>query len=332
MSVDEGTGGAAHAKDGETGSLPAGAVTGPGATKRRKPREKEFRLAEEGRQLLHAEVRGLRAVARRVADRIQISSTARIWSRLNAVDFMNSSMQFAALALLCLFPFLIIVAASTGGDARPPLIRRLGLDRHAAQDVNALMSQGTHAVASLNVWGGALVVLGAIGVASTLQAWYQKVYDQRHPAKLTRQLVAQLVWLAGLVVYLGVQDVLNRAVRHPGAMAAIYAVYFAVAVAFYWWTQHVLLLGRVRWRQLFPGAVATGVCLTGLAVFSTYVFSGQIVSSNRDYGTIGVVMILLSYLIGFGVCLHLGAVVGHVWNERHTPALKGIDLPSRDGA
>ena len=115
-------------------------------------------------------------------------------------------------------------------------------------------------------------------------------------------------------------------------MAAIYAVYFAVAVAFYWWTQHVLLLGRVRWRQLFPGAVATGVCLTGLAVFSTYVFSGQIVSSNRDYGTIGVVMILLSYLIGFGVCLHLGAVVGHVWNERHTPALKGIDLPSRDGA
>jgi len=43
-------------------------------------------------------------------------------------------------------------------------------------------------------------------------------------------------------------------------------------------------------------------------------------------------MILLSYLIGFGVCLHLGAVVGHVWNERHAPALKGIDLPSRDGA
>jgi hypothetical protein len=43
----------------------------------------------------------------------------RIWSRLNAVDFMNSSMQFAALAVLALFPFLVVVAAETGGDVRP---------------------------------------------------------------------------------------------------------------------------------------------------------------------------------------------------------------------
>jgi hypothetical protein len=215
VSVDEGTGSPLRSSTEDTGSSPSGTAKGPGARRLRKLLEKEHRLVDEGRELVHAEVRELREVERRVADRIQISSTARIWSRLTAVDFMNSSMQFAALALLCLFPFLIIVAAATGGDARPPLIRRLGLDRHAAQDVNALMSQGTHAVASLNVWGGALVVLGAIGVASTLQAWYQKVYDQRHPSKWTRQLFAQLVWLVGLVVYLGMQDVLNRAVAHP---------------------------------------------------------------------------------------------------------------------
>jgi hypothetical protein len=26
---------------------------------------------------------------------------------------------------------------------------------------------------------------------------------------------------------------------------------------------------------------------------------------------------LLSYLIGFGVCIHLGAVFGRMWNEHH---------------
>ena len=26
---------------------------------------------------------------------------------------------------------------------------------------------------------------------------------------------------------------------------------------------------------------------------------------------------LLSYAIGFGVCIHLGAVVGRMWSERH---------------
>jgi membrane protein len=72
----------------------------------------------------------------------------------------------------------------------------------------------------------------------------------------------------------------------------------------------------VAWRRLFPAAVATALCVTGLGVFSALFFSGQIVSSDADYGPIGVVMVLLSYLIGLGVCIHLGAVAGRMWNER----------------
>jgi len=34
--------------------------------------------------------------------------------------------------------------------------------------------------------------------------------------------------------------------------------------------------------------------------------------SSHNYGSIGVVMVLLSYLIAIGVCLHLGAVVGRL--------------------
>jgi membrane protein len=103
------------------------------------------------------------------------------------------------------------------------------------------------------------------------------------------------------------------------ARIPIYIGTFAIAVGFYWWTQHVLLLGRIGWTELFPGALATGVCVTGLAVFSSLLFSGQVVSSDSDYGSIGVVMVLLSYLIGFAVCLHLGAMAGRVWNERRLP-------------
>jgi membrane protein len=64
------------------------------------------------------------------------------------------------------------------------------------------------------------------------------------------------------------------------------------------------------------------VSVTGLGVFSALVFSGQIVSSERDYGPIGVLMVLLSYLIGLGVCIHLGAVAGRMWIER------GSDSPA----
>lgn len=305
--------------EGGDGPRLEGAITGNGVTKRQRLRETEHQLVGEGRQLLHDEVHALVEAEGHVADRLRISGAARCWSRLTALDFMNSSMQFSALALLCLFPFLIIIAAEGGGDVRPALIRRLGLNRAAAQDVDALMSTGSHAAATLNVLGGALVILGAIGVASTLQAWYQKVYDQPTGTRWTRKIAAQAVWLVGLVVYLSLQDLLYRAVAPAGVRVAVYAGFLALAAMFYWWTQHVLLMGRVTWRHLLPGAIGTGVCVTGLTVFSTYVFSGQIVSSYHDYGSIGVVTVLLSYLIGFGVCLHIGAVVGQMWNERHMP-------------
>jgi membrane protein len=91
------------------------------------------------------------------------STAGTFWSRLNGVDFMNSSLQFAALTVLCLFPFLIIVSAESGGDARHALVARLGLDQRAAQDVNELMSSGRHAVTTLSIVGAAVVFFGAMG-------------------------------------------------------------------------------------------------------------------------------------------------------------------------
>jgi membrane protein len=221
---------------------------------------------------------------------------------------MNSSIQFAALAVLCLVPFLVIVSAAAGGDARRTFITRLGLDQHAAQDVNSLVSPGRHAVSTLTVFGAAFVLLGAIGIASTLQVWYQTVYDQP-PGGWSRQLVSRLLWLGGFVAYLTLQELVGTELAGIGARAPIYLVTFVVALGFYWWTLHVLLIGRARWRQLFPGALATAFCVTGLGLFSSLLFSGEIVSSQRNYGAIGVVMVLLSYLIGLGVCLHLGAMI-----------------------
>jgi membrane protein len=248
---------------------------------------------------------------------MRTTTAGTFWSRLNAADFMNSSLQFAALAVVCLFPFLIIVSAESGGDARHALIARLGLDQKAAQDVNELMSSGRHAVTTLSIVGAAIVLLGALGIASTLQVWYERVYDQPPTQKLARQLANRLLWLGGLLLYLTVQDFSWTHLKQAGgARVPIYLATFILALAFYWWTPHVLLLGRVAWGRLFPGAFATAASVTGLGVFSALVFSGQVVSSAADYGSMGVMMVLLSYLIGLGVCIHLGAVAGRLWNER----------------
>jgi membrane protein len=169
-----------------------------------------------------------------------------------------------------------------------------------------------------------------MGIASTLQVWYQRVYDQPPAQTLYRQLANRLLWLAGLLGYLTVQDFSFIHLKQAGgARVPIYAATFILAVAFYWWTPHVLLLGRIAWRRLFPAAIATAVCVTGLGVFSALVFSPQIVSSHADYGSIGVVMVLLSYLLALGVCIHLGAVAGRMWDERRSePSADPEELPA----
>jgi hypothetical protein len=44
-------------------------------------------------------------------------------------------------------------------------------------------------------------------------------------------------------------------------------------------------------------------------------FSDQITTGHESYGPAGVVIALISFLVGFGVCLHAGAVFGRMWNE-----------------
>ena len=300
-----------------------------GIRKRQSLRDRERRLLERERRLLERE-RQLLGHGSHAFDRMGTTTAGSFWSRLNAVDFMNSSLQFAALAVVCLFPFLVTVSAESGGDARNALIARLGLDQKAAQDVDELMSSGSHSVTTLSIVGALFVLLGAMGVASTLQVWYERVYDQPPAHKLWRQLTNRFLWLGGLLGYLTVQDFSFIQLKPAGAARVpIYAATFILAVAFYWWTPHVLLLGRVAWRRLFPAGVATAVCVTGLGVFSALVFSSQIVSSHADYGSIGVVTVLLSYLIGLGVCIHLGAVAGRMWDERRSePPADSGELPA----
>ena len=84
---------------------------------------------------------------------------------------------------------------------------------------------------------------------------------------------------------------------------------------FWWYSAYFILYRQVPLRRLFPTGVATGACITGLGVVSSFFFSGQITSGQQSYGPAGVVLALITFLVGFGVCLHAGAVFGRMWND-----------------
>jgi hypothetical protein len=74
-----------------------------------------------------AGVQTVRAAGTAAVARVRAGAPGRYWSHLSAVDFMNGSFAFAALAVLCGFPFLAVANAAAGQDVRQAIITRMGL-------------------------------------------------------------------------------------------------------------------------------------------------------------------------------------------------------------
>ncbi|MFI8952479.1 ribonuclease BN [Streptomyces sp. NPDC053750] len=236
--------------------------------------------------------------------RFEESGVGRLWGRLSAVDFFGHSFQLASLAFLCFFPFLIVITAAADRDAAAVVAGWLGLDQQAAQAVASLFAPATGSY-TLTMASVVLLLLGAVAVAGTLQSWYRLLFDV--PGGGWRNTAARLTWLAGLLVYAAAQAAFGRVFD---GWLLLSLTGFLWAVVFWWGSMYVLLAGAVPRRALFAPALITSVCWTGLGVFSAHYFSATIVANEQDYGPIGVVMVILSWLVAVGVVIHLGAVVG----------------------
>jgi membrane protein len=267
---------------------------------------------EEAQPSRRSRTLGLRA--RR--DRFAKSAAGRYWAHLSSADFMNSSFAFAALAVLSAFPFLAVSSSVIGGDIRKAIVARMGLNEQARSDIDGLIAGGNQAVATLTWLSAVVVVLGGIGMASTLSAWYHRIYELPQPKGFFAHVV---YWSAGVVaytLYISGQVWLFDLARPVGGRALIFLITFVFSVVFWWWSSYMLLYRQVPLRTMFPAGVATGACLTGLGIVSAFFFSDQVTSGQESYGPAGVVIALITFLVGYGVCLHAGAVFGRMWNER----------------
>jgi len=275
---------------------------------------KTLPLQTEVEEAKGLEPSSLRSVQDRLA-RFENSAPGRFWARLSTADFMNSSFAFAALAVLSVFPLLAVTSAVIGGDIRDAIVARMGLNAQATQDVEGLIAHGNQAVDTLTWVSAIVLVLGGIGMASTLSTWYHRMYDRTPPRGVVRHLAYQTAGVAAFTFYIALEVWLFDVVRPVGGRGLIFLLTFVFAVLFWWLSTYMLLYRQVPLRRMLPAGVATGACITGLGVVSAFFFSDQVTSGQKSYGPAGVVLALITFLVGFGVCLHAGAVFGRMWNE-----------------
>jgi hypothetical protein len=156
----------------------------------------------------------------------------------------------------------------------------MGLNAQATRDVNGLIATGNQAVATLTWVSAIVLVLGGIGMASTLQTWYHRIYEQTPPKGILRHIAYQAAGVVAFTLYISFEVWLFGKARPVAGRGLVFLLTFVFAVLFWWWSTYMLLYRKLPLRRLFPAGVAPGACITGLGVVSSFLFSGQVTSGR----------------------------------------------------
>jgi len=246
-------------------------------------------------------------------------------------------MVFGAALLLSALPFVILMSSLANQRIDADLSRHIGLNHQGADIVSQLFtSSPTHSAADI-VIALILAAAGTMAVASSLQVSYERAFGQEHRG--WRDVFRYIIWIGVLFGVLVAESVISKPVHASLGPVGQGFVTYASAAAFFWWTMHFLLAGRVRWRVLVRTAMITALLWVGLEFFSSAYFSSAIISDSRLYGKIGVVFSLLTWFIAIGAVIVLGTAVGATVEQRRGhlagpksagPARRpGPDMPSR---
>ncbi len=255
----------------------------------------------------------VRALAGAARGRFEGSSAQTFLGQLGALDFTNSIILFGSALLISVLPFVILLSSLANHRIDTDLSRHIGLDRQGALIVSQLFrSSPAHSTAAV-VTALILATAGTIAVASSLQVIYERVFGQQHRG--WKDVLRFVTWAGVLFGVLVADSVISDPVRAAGGPAIQGLVIYAGVAAFFWWTMHFLLAGRVSWRVLLRPAILTALFWIGLELFSSVYFSASIISDSRLYGTIGVVFSLMIWFTAIGAVIVLGAVAGATWNQ-----------------
>jgi hypothetical protein len=239
---------------------------------------------------------------------LEATLPGRVWRQLGELEFINNSLQFAAVFTLGFIPFLMILPAVLGSGLSRAVVIRSGLSARAGHDVATLFTHGRAAPTTLSLLGLVLAVLGGAAISHMVQTWYARIF--RAEIYGWKAMVRRVEWLAGVFGFVTLQVVIGRRIQPVSGDIVAVGAQFLLAVAFWWWSLHCLLCRQIPWRRLFLGGLATAVCYTGLDFYIAYVASSSIISNEAMYGPFGAVMTLLTAETGLGVALQLGAVIG----------------------
>jgi len=249
----------------------------------------------------------------------------RLLPRLAALNLVEGAMRLAAQAFLAALPLLMTVGAFA-----PPGLKHLladslssvlGVRGETLDEVRHTYTAGGSTRQSVGALGAFLTLASATAFSRALQAVCERCW---HLPRAPMRAVAWrwLIWLVVWLAFMFVQAPLRRGFGIGPATGL--ALSLMGSVLLWWWSQHLLLSGRISWSSLLPGAVLAGVGTITLSWAGHLLLSNAMQRSLDEFGPLGPVFTLLSWLISVFLVAISGMALGEAvatsaW-YRHTAA------------
>ncbi|MGW7255586.1 YhjD/YihY/BrkB family envelope integrity protein [Streptomyces sp. NPDC054834] len=268
--------------------------------------------ASRRRRSAHRLVAAARSAHTRATARFPV--VTHLADRLVSVNVFDSATRLAAQCFLTAVPLLFVVGAYAPPPVRQQLVTSVrtvfGVTGAAnAQLVHALTPTTGDLRQATGVVGGLMVLLSATAVSRAMQRLCKRAWEI--PRAGTR--IAPWRWLAWLVLWLGALLVQGPMRDGFGAGAWLGIPITLVGLTgLWWWTQHLLLGGLIGWKPLLPGAAITAVALTTLSVTARLYLPRALNHALAEYGSLGSVFIMLSWLIVVCVAVAISISAGAV--------------------
>jgi membrane protein len=278
----------------------------------------------------------------RIATRLPfLKPVAAVQRRYGDVGGNQLAAAFTLQAFLSIFPLIIVGLAVLGfvsahshgvatgvtggqGDLAGRLVEQLGLQGESA----TMMTDAVHAAErsrkAASIVGFLGLLWSGLGLVAALQFAYNSVWQVKDRGMKDKAF--GLAWLGGAALLFVGGAAATTALRWlPGFLAPLgILVTFVVSLGLWLWTLRVLPNTKLPWRALLPGALLGAVGLEVLKAVGAYYVPKAVASSSALYGSLGIVIAVLAWLLLFGRLIVYSAVLNVVRYEHHQGTIRAV--------